>query len=368
MNYRLSKKQLEKSAYYCGAGIDLQPLLRFSQSVDDYIYVSVGVSKETIIEGVEHCLESLAQDMSRSTLILQSHSEIKLSDIEHDVQNKLIASRPKYFSEREYFNYIENFKQFYSGTDDFLLEFSFLLKAPGVNKTLRIFYIHGEALATYDVFFRQQKIAPKIFISIQTGCIEVPSLFCNEMFRQDKIRPKVWVRGVWGKDEMSEYESPNVFKPIGIYDTEIGEYPAWNSNFGYEIEGTTDKSKPNRLVKAYGESSLWTFSPDYIESIENREIIINKLNKRYYPKYRSDYNEAILGLSLTRLDKVNEAYLEFCARKPTVREFKVAIYPIGYEFFEACIRPFTATFQSVNNVKLVIDIYYGNIIDLKGVL
>ena len=36
MSYRFTKRHLENSVYYCGAGIDFQPILRFGDMSKSY--------------------------------------------------------------------------------------------------------------------------------------------------------------------------------------------------------------------------------------------------------------------------------------------------------------------------------------------
>ncbi len=38
MSFKLTKKQLKNSAYYCAARIDFQPILRFGDIVKNFIY------------------------------------------------------------------------------------------------------------------------------------------------------------------------------------------------------------------------------------------------------------------------------------------------------------------------------------------
>jgi len=56
-SYKLSKSQLEASAYYCGAGIDFQPILRFGDIVMDYVYVTAGLTKVEFLDGVDRFIK-----------------------------------------------------------------------------------------------------------------------------------------------------------------------------------------------------------------------------------------------------------------------------------------------------------------------
>ena len=55
----VTKDDLKNSAYYAGAGIDIQPILRYGDYIKDFIYVSVGIEKNKLIEGIEHCIKSV---------------------------------------------------------------------------------------------------------------------------------------------------------------------------------------------------------------------------------------------------------------------------------------------------------------------
>ncbi len=56
---KLTKERLKNSAYYCAAGIDLQPLLRFGDITSDFIYVSVDIKREEYINSIKSYVDNL---------------------------------------------------------------------------------------------------------------------------------------------------------------------------------------------------------------------------------------------------------------------------------------------------------------------
>ena len=164
-----------------------------------------------------------------------SINNFKITDIEHDTENRLVSRIPDYFEEHQHRQYFENFSQFYNKRDDFNLKFDIELNIGGIIRQIRLIHLTGEALATYDVIFRKQQIAPKIFISIQTGLIEIPDQFSDKMFTLSYSKPKIWLRGVWNRDLPFYNSNRNVFKTYGVYDSVIGEFCNWNANFDYKI-------------------------------------------------------------------------------------------------------------------------------------
>jgi hypothetical protein len=368
--YLLTKKQLSESIYYCGAGIDLQPLLRFGDFITDYVYVSTDLRKNDLINGINRYVERLNSN-GDSILLVNDIQEINLSDIEHKVQDQLIA-KPQYLNNEQFRNYTESFNQIRIKSEHFYLLIKFKLKIGVFEKELRVFYIIGEALATYEALYAQQNILAKIFISIQTGLIERPALFSDNMFRSYKCKPKVWIRGVWTNDEFgisSKY--PEVFNTYGIYNKQIGEFMNWDSHLGIQIEGVTDRSNKYRIVKAYGEKNVW--------EIENKEIIleskgltVRKIFAEMNITTNSKYTIGKYNIELPRATKTNNflndiycEYLYLDKKYPNIQIYEKAIIPYGYESGNLYISDFVKKFKQINNKQLVIDIYYKNELDFN---
>jgi hypothetical protein len=364
MSYLLSKEQLVSSAYYCAAGIDLQPILRFGDFIDDFIYVSLDISEQDLRNGIAHCVNSINDKLTNCELTINEVKKITLKDIEHPVQDLLIRKKPEYMNDADLRNYFNAINQFYHLRNEYYLLFELTLKLGKISRKIRLFHLTGEALAVYEAFFRNQQIAPKIFISIQSGAIEIPTLFSNRMFEMDTERPKVWVRGVWEipQRELFTFSHKDVFNQFGIYNTFLSEYRNWEANFNFEISGATDNQKTIRIVQAYGEKSFWQ-REKYDEKLETSHLEINKLLKAYNGTFASNYTAVKIQFQFSQLDQLYLEYKVFCETNSTATEFKVAILPFGYELYEGFIAQFMECFIPINGINLTIDIYYVNLLD-----
>jgi hypothetical protein len=365
MNYRLTKEELRESAYYCGAGVDLQPLLRFGDVIDNFIYVSVGISKNEFINGLNDFLDNIKSELHayNSSLEIINSTEFNIEEIEHKKLNRLVHGIPDYFTDNEFKNYIENFKQFYGKTSDYNLEVTFKLKIANFEKTIRLFHLTGEALATYDVIFRKQEIAPKIFISIQTGAIEIPDLFSNRMFELSTEKPKIWLRGIWSEEEYPMFKNYNVFNTSGLYNESIGEYRNWKVRVANNINSTTNESKQFRIVHAFGQKKEWEDVETSV--IESNGLTINKILGAYNGTMQSNYDFTKIHFPISNLFQITELVSEYYLQNQDKELIKVAILPTGYESFEIILNEFVENYIGNQNFKLVIDIYYVNKSDIK---
>jgi hypothetical protein len=366
MSFRLTKEQLKESAYYCAAGIDLQPIVRFGDIISDFIYVTVGLSKKELIVGFENFINDLNSSLEsfNSRLELLSVSDINLEEIEHTKQNRLLAEFPDYFTKEDFENYHNAIKPFYDRTDDYFLEFNLLLKIGHLERNIRLFHITGEALATYDVIFRKQNIAPKVFISIQTGLIEIPERFSNRMFELSSDKPKIWLRGVWVKpeDSYNDYK-PDVFNTKGVFNEQIGEYRGWKVISSSEINSIFDDTKTYRIVKSYGMKDEWQ-NVGTVE-LKSQGLIVNKRFEKYNGNIASNYHFNEVHFPLSRLFYLYEKVKEFSIDNPSIKEIRIAILPTGYESFELMLEEFIKKYIGSKDFDLIIDIFYINKSDIN---
>jgi hypothetical protein len=366
MTYRLTKEQLKESAYYCAAGIDLQPVVRFGDIISDFIYVTVGLSKKELIAGIEDFINDLNPSLESldAKLEILSISDINLEEIEHTKQNRLLAGFPDYFTREDFENYQNAIKPFYHKTDDYYLEFNLLLKIGHLERNIRLFHITGEALATYDVIFRKQNIAPKVFISIQTGLIEIPEKFSNRMFELSSAKPKVWLRGVWVNPERaSGVFNSDVFNASGLFNERIGEYRGWKVISSSEINSVFDDSKTYRIVKSYGMKDEW----QNVGSLElkSQGLIINKRFEKYNGNMASKYHFNKVHFPLSQLFELYEEIKVFSDENPLIKEIRIAILPAGYESFELMLDEFIEKVVGSKDFDLIIDIFYINKSDIN---
>jgi hypothetical protein len=380
---KLTKDRLKNSTYYCASGFDLQPLLRIGDITTDFIYVSIDINKEKYINSIKSYVYNLNIKENYTILKINSICDFNLTDIEHPNQGQLINRIPEWMSDNDFENYLANFNELRKNSEHFNLHINFTLTIGTIEKSLNLFYITGEALATYEAIFVNQDIAPKFFISIQSGLIEIPTRFTNNMFESHSNRPKVWIRGVWSNSSFdNESFRPDVFNISGFYNKKIGEFRNWDSQMGINIKGTTDDSKKYRVVRAYGEEKLWNFSDEdksIVYESKNKNLKIRKLLENWTENLTENYSDGLADFDLTNfnnpknentillsIDYIYEEYKFIAEQHPKIKAYKKAIMQMGhYESTEMYLTMFIESFKVINNVKLYIDIYYKSELDFK---
>ena len=385
--YRLTKDDLTKSAYYCAAETDIQPILRFGDIISDFIYVSVGIKEFEFIAAINSKIDNLCSQINCENILkINSIEKFDLTEIEHPHNHQLFQGKPEYMNDNDFQNYLKIFNELRNCSPiHYNLVINFTLKIGEIEKSINVYHISGEALATYDAIFVKQNIAPKIFLSIQSGVIEIPKIFTDKMFELHEKRPLVWVRGIEVNHpkynfrpvrEWDIFQYDNVFTPFGVFDKTIGNFDFWDSKFGINISGDTTKRWRN--VKAFGESRFWDNLQDEV-IIEKENIKIRKLLKSL------DWSKAI-NENYTKIPKrdpkqtpqtfdvnfdgflLNSVYKEY---KNVSEIHNICEYKIGaqswnnFEAFELYINEFVSNFKSINNLKLSIDLYYEYPLDFK---
>jgi hypothetical protein len=238
------------------------------------------------------------------------------------------------------------------------------LKIGHIERQIRLFHLTGEALATYDVIYRKQNIAPKLFISIQTGLIEIPEILSNRMFELSSAKPKIWLRGVWAKrqKDLNGYK-PDIFNPKGIFNEEIGEYRRWKVISNPEINSLLDDAKTYRLVKSYGIKVDW-LNIGTVE-IKSNGILVTKRFEKYNSNLASNYHFNEIHFPLSRLFELYEKVKDYSNENPNVKEIRIAILPFGYESFEIMLSEFIDKYKMSTSFNLIIDVFYINKSDIN---
>lgn len=360
MPFKLTKDQLKKSAFYSASGADFQPLIRFSDSITDFIYVSLDLTKEEFLEGVHCFLEKINAELTNSSLSLIEVNEINLSEIEHVGDDRFFQTCPDFFTESHFTNYNKIVEQFNNPNEDFSLELIFNLTLNGIEKQIRLFQFNREALATYSSFFIRQNIAPVVFISIQSGQIEKPSLFSDLMFEKSIEKPKVWIRGYW---KSLLFDVSSVFSTDCLYNINIGEFADWTVGYGFHKEFITDNNKPNRYVRAFAIKGTFDFVKS--QRIEGNGILVNKIRKLFDGSNIPKYNLVLRSFQLTNLHEIQHLAMDFFDNNNDLEVYKIAIIPGGYEMYEGALNPFIESFNAIPNKKVEIDVFYKYPLDFN---
>jgi uncharacterized FlaG/YvyC family protein len=213
-------------------------------------------------------------------------------------------------------------------------------------------------LATYDQIFRQQGIAPKLFISIQSGLIEFPANFSDKMFRQSVSKPKVWLRGIWSTEEFTW--NLNVYEPFGLFNERIGEFRQWRVDLSEDMENLANSNYPLREVAAYGQASEWQNIGSL--TLEKKGLKINKLLQRHNRTMEVNYHKTIY-IPLTKIYEIEKTAGDLFTQNANLN-IRIAILPYWLECCEICLYDFYQNYPTNESYTLEIDIFYANKLDL----
>ncbi|MFM8449866.1 MAG: hypothetical protein ACKOAY_07145 [Haliscomenobacter sp.] len=376
--------QLEHSVYYAGPGIDLQPLLRFGDLSDLFIYVNLCVPKEDIIRLITGASATIAEE-TQELLTLVSVEELTPPNEEPFF---LRSPVPFFISED-----VQSYQETVDASKDFpvyLLHFTFRLHLNGEHKPLHLYYFMGEGIATYDEWYARQAVAPQIFISIQTGSLEYPGFFSDKMFSLHKQIPKVWVRGLWDKYAIHQF----VFHPYGLFDRRIATYTEWNGHMGQnadqERSHLTNPLNRDNLVQAFGAADIWNTAPPSQE-LNRPQIRLRKFQRAFNkvsdaPLYdccsqtaaEEALWEAYLPIAqyleqlpvrkhtptLLLRDQLHIVQLEYQhAAAQGASCYCRALLPAGFQAEAVLLDSFVDTFQPIAGTDLQLDVFFEHLLD-----
>ncbi len=223
---KISPSLFEKSVFHIGAGKDINPLLRLGHLSDCFISTNLMIPKDEIRNWYQSQFEH--------------HPDFELLAVEEVSKNAYryafegIEEEGLYETPVAPFDDPE-FLKVYTSTfsssireDNWLLHFEVRFKP--LEKTLRLYYYHGEGLATYLRLSQQRKIACRILITIQTGALEKPESYLDQFF-QNSPQPLIWIRGFdyrlyW--KEGSQLEERGLYNCLGMKFNHFWEVGDWS--------------------------------------------------------------------------------------------------------------------------------------------
>jgi hypothetical protein len=351
----LTRDQLAKSAYYCAANTDLQPLLRFGAIVNDFVYVTSYQSRREFLDGLNAFVQNIGPELERwnAALSIESINEIAITEIEHPGSHHLLFQRPEYLDDAQWQDYMHAFSEAMFGLEQFHYEVVFNFRTGKREKKLRLFHLTGEALATYEVLYRRQGIAPLIFISIQSGQIELPHAFMNRLFNADAVTPDLWVRGgarrAEGEWNEAVYDARDrrIFDASPPYDLMVGEFRTW------KVHGSGNEQ---RIVRSFGKRDKWQDRNEVVMEAEG--LRIRKLNRDLVRTPDPAYSMEPLYVAWTKPEALLEAIHRYHNDHPEATICRVACLSIGYEGFEHMIEQFVADHRPIEGLQVEIDIHY----------
>jgi hypothetical protein len=251
---------LDRSFFYGASGVDLQPLIRFSHLVNTFIYVNVGSPFACVVRGLIADKIAALQSIYGPFLELAAEPvNTHLNEIEHE---SLSADWQSILPRSFQSEYACVFGPF-AHEENWALQFDLIRTVGKCRRPLRLFFINGEALATYLALTHNGRQAPKVFCSIQSGRLECQDSPMRQIWNHHKQVPDYWVRGLWGAERSGdEYWAQQaaipVFCPVSPLPFFVQQYAGWSGKFDpkHKPIGQNAESSAISLVRTFSRKQL----------------------------------------------------------------------------------------------------------------
>lgn len=270
----LTREQFRNSFFYPAAGCDLNPLLRFSDLTDTFVYPNLGLTEE-------ETLKYMDSELWRYKGILEAENlDRKFTKDELDYYKNTDDVYSAFENKREIDDY-ENLFNKYLRTPFWGRELIFNRVSGGIKRKLRVIYFSDEGMRAYIGLSRKGIFVPKYLCTIQSGELEEPEGVMERLMENYETYPDIWIRGFqykkgyFHKNFTGKYLYRNdSLMCKGIFNKKIQSYGKWFANPTYQSKNIFNF---NRHVSAFCREGFEPNVIDYkIIKSQNSEIKINR--------------------------------------------------------------------------------------------
>ena len=182
---------LEHSLLYLGAGLNWEPLHRFSHLCDTFLYVNLYRSLDEVRGALERDLRDNPFLELLGLRVDRHFDETTHFELHPDYRAHLSKAQARLpqAAAREYIRVFSRAMR----EPQWLLEAD--IRRKGTERRLRLLYMTAEGMASYIALTHYGRYAPKVLVTIQTGCLETPNGLMTDILEHCSKKPDIWVRG-----------------------------------------------------------------------------------------------------------------------------------------------------------------------------
>lgn len=182
---------LSDSLLYLGAGYNWEPLHRFSHLCDTFVYVNLFCSLQEVRRALNDDLHGNPFLQLLSIRVDRSFDETTHFELHPDYRAHLRDAQRRLprAAARQY----ERTFSMAVREPQWVIEAEILRK--GTGRRLRLLYMTAEGMASYIALTHDGRYAPKVLVTIQTGCLETPNGLMTDILERCRTKPEIWVRG-----------------------------------------------------------------------------------------------------------------------------------------------------------------------------
>jgi hypothetical protein len=188
---RITHSTFGEAFFYIGAGLDIEPLLRFTHICSEFIYVNLYLDLKRVAKWYDWALDLCPDIEVLEKNAIHGFDEERHFELNPGYRNHLM--RPDFISTSGLHDYLRTFGPARE-LPQWAIVYRLRRKSTGREITFR--YLTAEGLASYMVLSDNGRYAPRVLCTIETGALEHPDGMMNAFFsRRGRKLPLLWVRG-----------------------------------------------------------------------------------------------------------------------------------------------------------------------------
>ena len=232
----ITKINFQNCYYSIGGGYDVQPFLRLTHLVQEFISVNLYLKADDVVRWYDQEFQKFDFEVLEKK-IYHDFDETKHFEVDHtNLRRNLYYSN--FLTRDEFAEYNGEFSPALDLTQ-YAIEYR--VRRSSLGREFRFVFCTAEGLASYLALSDNGRIAPRILSTIQTGPLELALGILNRFFsREDVVKPDMWIRG----------HEPTLHRPFFIngdpvlQNAGVFSVPAmsfigtWRTGFSYQSQHT----------------------------------------------------------------------------------------------------------------------------------
>jgi len=209
---------LPHSLLYLGAGFNWEPLHRFSHLCDTFLHVSLFCSLDEVRGSLEKDLRDHPFLELRGLRVDRQFDETTHFELHPDYRSHLLEAQAR-LPQAAVREYTRAFSRAIH-EPQWLLEAD--IRRKGTDRRLRLLYMTAEGMASYIALTHNGRYAPRVLVTIQTGCLETPNGLMTDILAHCEQKPDIWVRGF--EPDHWDHRNPTLSAKDRIYPIPGGDF------------------------------------------------------------------------------------------------------------------------------------------------
>ncbi len=291
---KITKELFEKSFFSIGAGLDIEPLLRFTNIIDTFIYVNLYIDLTSIEKWYDNVFSRGDFEIIDKTII-ENFDELDYFELNQNYISHL--TNPDFITREDLIAYQNTFR---SAMYEKQFAIIYKLHRKSVNRNITLYFFTGEGIASYIALSQNGLFAPKILSTIETGVLEHPdSIMNNLLSKANRKLPLMWIRGFEPRYYPYGLHN-NALDSLGIFNKKNLDFNTkWNCGWTY--------SPRQQTIERYCKGFTSNEGLLYLKKLELKNDYKNPKHSFFFGKIEENskniiYTDCIVISNKTKVD------------------------------------------------------------------